>query len=61
MMAQVKKTAQELNKAPVEDKFSESDDESEDEFIGPPIPQGKMLYILLKSSIFMKLRNNNLF
>lgn len=39
MMAQVKATAREVTKKPEEDKLEESESESEEDFIGPPIPE----------------------
>ncbi|KAJ8955965.1 hypothetical protein NQ314_006814 [Rhamnusium bicolor] len=43
MIAQVKATAREVTKKPEEDKFDESEDDVEDDFIGPPIPQDLLL------------------
>lgn len=42
-MEQVKRTAREITKKPVEERLDESDSDEDDDFIGPPIPTGRCL------------------
>lgn len=52
-MEQVKKTAREITKKPVEENLADSDSEDdEDDFIGPPIPAGNEL--LLTNQAYIK-------
>lgn len=57
MIAQVKATAKEITKQPEEEKVPDSEDDSEDDFIGPPVPAN--LVIQKEEKIAEKSKNSD--